>query len=134
MVSKSKHLVPPELVVGLIGAMSPWRNKYTRNSEQVWGFAEFQGGGGIVNVQSLEELDALMTEFPFLPISDTEIYPVVDLDGVLQRATQAIQAAAARAGGLPHLGNSPSQAACAPGEDSLQCLRWRETQGNPQEQ
>ena len=55
--------------------------------------------GGIANVDSLEELDAVMAEFPFGVFSDIEIIPLVDLAGSIQRAQQAAQAMAAGASG-----------------------------------
>ena len=91
VVTISKHPTPPEVASALIDAMRPWQDKYAEQFEQAWGFAGIQGGGGIVNVDSLEELDALMAEFPFQPFSNVEIYPLVDLDGALQRAKEAIQ-------------------------------------------
>ncbi len=97
--SKPRHMVPPELVNTLIDAMGTWRAKYAGNLEQVWGFAGIPGGGGINNVDSLEELDAMMAEFPFGPFSDIEILPLVDLDVALQRTKQAAQAMAGGGGG-----------------------------------
>jgi muconolactone delta-isomerase len=92
VISKSKHLLPPEVSAGLIDAMGPWRSKYADKLEQVWGFAGVQGGGGIVNVSSLEELDALMAEFPMQATSDIQIIPLVDLDSALRHAKQAVAA------------------------------------------
>ena len=40
-------------------------------------------------MDSLEELDAIMAEFPFGPFSDTEIVPIVDLVPALQRANRS---------------------------------------------
>ncbi len=96
IVTKSKAPFPPEMVMGLIDAMAGWARKYTTSGkiEQIWGFAGLQGGGGIASVNSLEELDAIMTEFPFAPFSDTEIYGLTDLQAGLQNVKQAIQAMA----------------------------------------
>ena len=94
VISKPKHLVPPEVLIGVIDGMGPWQSKYAGNIEQVWGFAGIAGGGGIINVNSLEELDAVMAELPVAPLSDVEIFPLVDLAGALQRTKQAIQAMA----------------------------------------
>ncbi len=96
VVTKSKVPFPPEMALGLLDAMEEWVRKYTTNGklEQVWGFAGIQGGGGIVNVNSLEELDAIMNEFPFAPFSDTEIYGLADLQTGLQNMKQVIQAMA----------------------------------------
>ena len=94
VVTKPKHPAPPEMVLGLADAMTPWINKYTGNKkiEQAWGFAGIAGGFGIANVNSFEELDAIMMEFPFGPLSEIEIYPLVDVLGSVQRMKQAIQA------------------------------------------
>lgn len=83
----------------LMDAMGLWQDKYAGKIEQSWAFAGVQGGGGIANVESLEELDAMMAEFPFLAFSDVQIYGLVDLDGALQRARQAFQAMAEGMGG-----------------------------------
>ncbi len=96
VVTKSKAPFPPEMALGLLDAMEGWVRNYTASGklEQTWGFAGLQGGGGIANVNSLEELDALMTEFPFAPFSDTEIYGLADLQTGLQNMKQVIQAMA----------------------------------------
>ncbi|MFQ5857307.1 MAG: DUF3303 family protein [Anaerolineae bacterium] len=99
VITRPKHIVPPEMTAALMDAMGPWQSKYAEQIEQAWGFAGTGGGGGIANVDSLEELDAVMAEFPFGPLSDIEIIPLVDLDGALQRAKQAAQAMAAGGGG-----------------------------------
>ncbi len=45
-------------------------------------------------MNSLEEVDAIMAEFPFGPFSDVEIYPLVDIQVALKNVKQAIQAMA----------------------------------------
>ena len=95
IITKPKHLVPPEITARLIDAIGPWRSKYARKIEQAWGFAGIGAGGGILNVDSLEELDAVMAEFPMGGVADIEIIPLVDLDGSLQRAKKAMEAMAA---------------------------------------
>jgi muconolactone delta-isomerase len=96
VVTKSKAPFPPEMAMGLVEAVEEWSRKYTTSGkiEQIWGFAGLQGGGGIVNVNSLEELDTIMTEFPFAPFSDTEIFGLTDLQPGLQTMKRAIQAMA----------------------------------------
>ena len=58
---------PPEMMPALIDAMTAWTNRFTESGklEAVWSYAGLAGGGGIANVDSLEELDASMVEFPF---------------------------------------------------------------------
>ena len=96
VITKSKAPFPPEMALGLVEAMEGWVQKYKSSGkiEQVWSFAGLQGGGGIVTVNSLEELDAIMNEFPFGPFSDTEILGLADLQAGLQNMKQMIQAMA----------------------------------------
>ncbi len=57
VISKPKHMVPPEVMVGLIDAINPWVARFAGKIEQTLGFAGIQGGCGILNVDSLDELD-----------------------------------------------------------------------------
>ncbi len=94
--STTKNPIPPEMVPALVDAMAAWASKYTESGklEAVWSFAGLAGGGGIANVDSLEELDAILVEFPFGPFSEIEILPIVDLNESLQRLKQAALAVA----------------------------------------
>jgi muconolactone delta-isomerase len=92
VIIKPKHMVPPEVNLKLLDAVGPWQSKHGKKIEMIWAFAGTQGGGGIANVDSLEELDAVMAEFPLLGASDVEILPIVDMNSSLQRVRQAIQA------------------------------------------
>ncbi len=96
VVSKAKQPPPPEMAMGLVDAMSAWVQKHTASGkmEEVWGIAGIQGGGGILKVNSLEEVDAIMAEFPFGPFSDVEVSGLVDIETTLKNAKQAIQAMA----------------------------------------
>jgi muconolactone delta-isomerase len=77
----------------LLEAMRAWAKQglASKKLEQVWSFAGIPGGGGIVNVASLEELDALMTESPLSQFSDTQIYALTDLDKALNNALGALK-------------------------------------------
>lgn len=94
--TKANQPLPPEMAMGLVDAMAGWARKHTASGkfEQVWGVAGVRGGGGILKVDSLEEVDAIMAEFPFGPFSDVEVYGLVDLETTLKNAKQAIQAMA----------------------------------------
>ncbi len=96
IIGKSKYPIPPEMAAGIVDATMAWARKYTENGkiEQTWAFAGIPAGGGIFNVDSLEELDAVQSEFPMGPFSDQEVYPLVDLQGAMERMKQAIQAMA----------------------------------------
>jgi muconolactone delta-isomerase len=96
VISNPKHPVPPEIGPTLVDAMSAWVKQHTASGkiESTWSFAGTAGGGGIVNVDSPEELDAIMVAFPFGAFSEVEIYPLVDLHEALHRSKQAMLAMA----------------------------------------
>ena len=93
VITKSKHPVPPEMGLTLVDAMGAWSDQLTESgkAEAMWSIAGRAGGGGILNVDSLEELDAIMIQFPFGPFFDIEVFPLVDLHESLQRLKQAMQ-------------------------------------------
>lgn len=100
VLSKDKHMIPPELVVPLIDAFTAFIDKYeaTGQLEMAWSNAGTTAGGGIANVDSLEELDAIMAEYPFGPFSDVEVYPLADLKQSLQRTKEVAQMMAQQMG------------------------------------
>jgi muconolactone delta-isomerase len=96
VISKPTHLVPPEIGPVLIDAMIAWIDQNIANGkvESTWGFAGTGGGGGILEVDSIEELDAIMAGFPFGAFSEVEVIPLVDLHKALQHTKQAMLAMA----------------------------------------
>lgn len=64
--------------------------KDSGKGEASWGVAGWPGGVGILSVGSLEELDAIMAEFPLEPFGEVERFPLADLTESLQRAKQAM--------------------------------------------
>ncbi|MHB1133361.1 MAG: muconolactone Delta-isomerase family protein [Chloroflexota bacterium] len=100
VVTKQNTSPPPEMVVPLIESTMDWTNKYSSSGkmQESWAFAGVTGGGGIVNVESLDELDAIMSEFPFAPFSSIEVFPLVDLARSLERGKQVAQAMMASMG------------------------------------
>ncbi len=75
-------------------ALLGWAQKYRASGklERMWNFAGLQGGGGILNVDSHEELEAIMNEFPLGPFMEIEITPLSDLDKALQGIIEAAKA------------------------------------------
>lgn len=94
VVEEQNTPIPPEMVLGLFEAMKAWSARYIAagKMEQIWGFAGRSGGCGIVNVDSLEELDQMAAEYPFQPFSHVDIYGLVDLDTSIGNATKAFGA------------------------------------------
>ena len=97
VVTKAKHPWPPEMGEGLFDAMIAWldQNERAGNLEQSWNFAGIQGGGGILKVDSLEELDGIMTAFPLAPFSETSIFALTDLRANLASGKAVFQAMSA---------------------------------------
>ncbi len=81
VITKNTSPMPVEAVIGLMEAMSNFAAKYRANGkmEQAWAFAGTQGGGAIMNVESCDELDDIMSEYPFAPFSQIDVYPLTDL-------------------------------------------------------
>jgi muconolactone delta-isomerase len=92
IIVKNKHMAPPEVLSGLIDATLAWARKYQKQVPEIWSFAGQQAGAGIGNVESFEELDAILAELPIGPFSETEVYPLVDLDASLRRQKESLQA------------------------------------------
>jgi muconolactone delta-isomerase len=86
-----KFPVPPELASVLLNAMSDWAKRYTsaKKIEQIWGFVN-GGGGGILDVASHEELNAILTEMPFTPFSETKAEPLIPIEVGLNNFRQAM--------------------------------------------
>lgn len=94
VMSNPKHPLPPEMVPALSDAMIAWVREHTASGkmETTWSFAGEPGGGGILNVDSPEELDAIMLGFPFGPFSDVEVRALTDLEDSVIRAKAAFRA------------------------------------------
>lgn len=94
VVTKQTTPLPPEMVPGLFAAMKAFSDRYTASGkiEQSWSFAGLSGGGAILSVGSLEELDEIMAEFPLRPFSNIKIYGLVHLSKSLDTAAKAFEA------------------------------------------
>ena len=79
---------PPEMLMPMIGAMEAWvaQNRASGKAKAVWAFAGTAGGGGVIEVESHEELDAIMVRFPFGPYSTVEVIALSDIDESLANA------------------------------------------------
>lgn len=91
VLTKSRTPAPPN--PDLIDAMTAWLDQHEGSGkmEQSWAFAGITGGGGILNVDSHEELDAVMGGFPFAPFSSIEVYPLSDLRQSLETTRDQLE-------------------------------------------
>jgi muconolactone delta-isomerase len=94
VVTEQNTPIAPDMVLGLFAAMKAFSARYIAAGkiEQSWSFAGLSGGGAILSVDSPEELDQIMAEFPFGPFSDRKIYSLVDLNKSLDTDSKAFEA------------------------------------------
>ena len=88
IVTKSREAMPPEMILPSLQGMKKWVAENRANGKLIdaWAFAGTIGGGGILDVDSAEELDAIMTKFPFAATSSVEIHPLTNLEDAFDRA------------------------------------------------
>jgi muconolactone delta-isomerase len=86
--SKTKFQPPLDMVQRLLEGSLSWADKYQRQGklQDVWVFAGKDGGALILNVDSIDELDQIMKEFPVFEFSEITVQPLADLRTSLQRA------------------------------------------------
>ncbi|MBI4319770.1 MAG: hypothetical protein HY675_14875 [Chloroflexi bacterium] len=94
VISRNKYAVPPDMALGIFDGMIAWTKQVQASGklESLWVFAGVQAGGGVANVNSIEELDAMMSECPLTPFSDTEVIPLVEPLESFERTRKAILA------------------------------------------
>jgi len=100
VVSESRESMPMEMVLPAMHGMQAWLAEHRASGklEHVWSFAGTDGGGGIVNVDSHEELDEIMSGFPFAQTSTVHVYPLADIDSSMKGAIASFEAMLASAG------------------------------------
>jgi len=93
IITKAMNPVPPEMTVPLIDAMTAWLAKGRADGTlgAAWSFAGTLGGGGIIEVESHEQLDEVMAGFPFGPFSSIEVYPLSDVDRSLATSRAVVE-------------------------------------------
>jgi hypothetical protein len=94
VISRSRFLIPPEQLPALFQAFAAWRERYRSVSESFEFFAGGGGGYGVVNVADEATFNQMMLEYPFGPLSDLEIRPVIDGDKALAQWQAALQSMA----------------------------------------
>ena len=93
VVTTSRESMPPDMALPMMKMMQAWvaEHRSSGKTEQVWSFAGMTGGGGIFNVDSHEELDAIMGGFPFAQHSHISVYALADLDAALSDSVDRIE-------------------------------------------
>ena len=93
VITKQASPPPPEMLVPMLDAMSAWVAQHRASGKMIaiWSFAGTTGGGGVLDVESHEELDEIMARFPFAPFSSVEILPLSDLDKSLANGKAFVQ-------------------------------------------
>lgn len=101
VVTTGRESAPPEMGLGMLQMAQAWIAEHTASGkmEQVWSFAGMPGGGGILNVDSLEELDSIMIGFPLGQVSNISVYPLTDLDQSLETSIANVKAVLEAMGG-----------------------------------
>jgi muconolactone delta-isomerase len=66
------------------------RQYQERKDGAAWSFAGLAAGGGILNADSFEELDVIMTNMPFAAFSEVEVYGLSDISQALNVGKQAV--------------------------------------------
>ena len=85
------------MAMPMMDMMDAWLAEHRASGKlvDVWSYAGRPGGGGILEVDSHEELDAIMAGFPFNQTSNVSIHALADLDAALANARRVFAAMAA---------------------------------------
>jgi hypothetical protein len=94
VISRPQFPFPPEQLPGLIAAFAAWRARYRSVMESFDFFAGGGGGFGVVNAPDEVTFNQMMLEYPFGPLSELEIRPVISGDKALAQWEAAIKAMA----------------------------------------
>jgi len=88
IVTEGRNPVPPEMAMRMMDMMDAWLAEHRASGklEAMWSFAGRPGGGGVLNVESHEELDEIMAGFPFSQTSSISIYALADIDAGVANA------------------------------------------------
>ncbi len=88
IVTQGRNPVTPDMAIPMMEMMDTWlsENRAAGKLVDAWSFAGQIGGAGVLEVDSHEELDAIMSRFPFNPTSSVTVYPLADLDAALATA------------------------------------------------
>lgn len=88
-----KQQPPPEIMPALVEATIQWmaQAKGSSKFDAIFSIAGQPGGGGICNVDSLEELDDLIQGYPMTPFCDVQTFPLSDVDHALATMREQVK-------------------------------------------
>ena len=89
--------VPPDAVAAMLRAQIDWlEEKLSEGTFDVaYGFAQGAGGISIVNADTAEQLNDVLSEAPLFPITHIEVVPLADVRTALGNGAKAMQRTAA---------------------------------------
>ena len=95
-----KQTLPPEMGLALIEATIQWKDQVKRSGkfDAIYSIAGQPGGLGIVNVDSLEELNDRIAEYPMTPFCDVQVLPLSDVDQAMAKQHELLKKMAASKG------------------------------------
>ena len=79
VLSEHRDQIPADAVKDLMAATDKWIDDNAETVVVNWANAGRPGGGGIINVESLEQLEQIMLAFPLGRYSEVTITPIIDL-------------------------------------------------------
>ncbi len=91
IITKQKHLPPPDMMPVLVDALAQWVAANKKKSEAVYALAGQPGGMAIASVNSLEELDDMIQSFPMNPFSDIQTIPLADIDHAMTTLREQVK-------------------------------------------
>jgi len=85
--------VPPDAVAGMLLAQRDWLDEQVQNGTFDVAYGLPQGGGGvaIVNADTPERLNEILTESPLFGISNVELQPLADVHATIGNGVRAMQ-------------------------------------------
>jgi muconolactone delta-isomerase len=91
IITKQSSPPPPQMILPLMDAFKAWLAEHRGSGKlkSAWVFSGTPGGGGVLDVDSHEELDQIMKGYPLIAFSSTEVIAISDLDRSIEAGTAA---------------------------------------------
>lgn len=85
--------IPPEAIARILNAQREWFDEHLSDGtfDCVYGYPQGGGGVGIVNADTTEALNELLTGSPVFPIADFDVRPLTDVTVALENGAKALE-------------------------------------------